>query len=111
MLSFLSRAGVRESSVSDRPNGRWPLPPPVRHLLGPGRTRRRLVPYLLILPSAAAIGLLLTWPAIQLAAYSFQDYGLPQVTGASPTSWVGIGNYRLGLADTAFLAAPWSRLG
>ena len=60
------------------------------------------MPYLLILPSAAAIGLLLAWLAIELAAYSFQDYGLPQVTGAAPTSWVGFSNYRLVLADPEF---------
>ena len=63
------------------------------------------MPYLLILPSAAAIGLLLAWPAIQLAAYSFQDYGLPQVTGAAPTSWVGFGNFRLVLSDPEFWSA------
>ncbi len=63
------------------------------------------MPYLLILPSAVAIGLLLAWPAIQLAVYSFQDYGLPQVTGAAPTSWVGFGNYRLVLADPEFWSA------
>ena len=63
------------------------------------------MPYLLILPSAAAIGLLLAWPAIQLAVYSFQDYGLPQVTGAAPTSWVGFGNYRLVLSDPEFWSA------
>jgi ABC-type sugar transport system permease subunit len=64
------------------------------------------VPYLLLLPSAVAIGLLLIWPAIQIAIYSFQNYGLPQVTGAEATSWTGLGNFRLVLADPEF----WSSL-
>jgi ABC-type sugar transport system permease subunit len=106
MLSSVKRASVSSASAPIRPNGRWPLPPPVRRLLGARRTRRRLVPYLLLLPSAAAIGLLLVWPAIQLGVYSFQDYGLPQVTGAAPTSWVGFGNFRLVLSDPEF----WSSL-
>src|SRR3984885_3927407 len=105
MLSSVQRAGVPVTSDSDRPNGRWPLPPPVRHPLGRGGARRRLAPYLLILPSAVATGLLLAWPAIQLAVYSSQDYGLPQVTGAAPTSWVGFGNYRLVLSDPEFWSA------
>jgi N,N'-diacetylchitobiose transport system permease protein len=61
---------------------------------------------LLLLPSAVAIGLLLIWPAIQIAVYSFQNYGLPQVTGAEATSWTGLGNFRLVLADPEF----WSSL-
>jgi ABC-type sugar transport system permease subunit len=105
MLSSVKRAGASSTPVAIRPNGRWSPPPSVRRVLGSGRTRRRLVPYLLILPSAAAIGLLLAWPAIQLAAYSFQDYGLPQVTGAAPTSWVGFGNFRLVLSDPEFWSA------
>ena len=64
------------------------------------------MPYLLLLPSAVAIGLLLIWPAIQIAIYSFQNYGLPQVTGAEATSWTGLGNFRLVLADPEF----WSSL-
>jgi ABC-type sugar transport system permease subunit len=59
-----------------------------------------------LLPSAVAIGLLLVWPAIQLAVYSFQDYGLPQVTGAEATSWTGLENFRLVLSDPEF----WSSL-
>jgi ABC-type sugar transport system permease subunit len=105
MLSSVKQASV-SASAPIRPNGRWPLPPPVRHLLGARRTRRRLVPYLLLVPSAVAIGLLLVWPAIQLGVYSFQDYGLPQVTGAASTSWVGLGNFRLVLSDPEF----WSSL-
>src|SRR5215471_718714 len=100
--SSLQKPGASVTSVSDRPNGRWSPPPSVRAVSGAGRTRRRLVPYLLLLPSAVAIGLLLVWPAIQLALYSLQDYGLPQVTGAAPSTWVGLGNYRLVLSDPEF---------
>jgi N,N'-diacetylchitobiose transport system permease protein len=57
---------------------------------------------MLLVPSAVAIGFLLVWPAIQLAYYSFQDYGLPQVTGAEPIQWVGFGNFRLILSDPEF---------
>ena len=57
---------------------------------------------MLLLPSAVAIGLLLVWPAIQLAYYSFQDYGLLQVTGQQPTQWVGFGNFRNILSDPEF---------
>ena len=55
--------------------------------------RRRLTPYALLLPSAIAIGLLLFWPTIQIAEFSLQNYGLPQVTGVAPTQWVGGANF------------------
>src|SRR5215469_4185527 len=106
MLSSVNRAGASVTSVSDRPNGRWSPPPSVRMVPGVRRTRRRLVPYMLLLPSAVAIGLLLVWPAIQLAVYSFQNYGIPQVTGAEPTQWTGLANFRLVLDDPEF----WSSL-
>src|SRR5690242_2737497 len=64
--------------------------------------RRRLTPYALLLPSAIAIGLLLFWPTIQIAEFSLQNYGLPQVTGVSPTQWVGGANFSSILADPEF---------
>lgn len=106
MLSSAKQAGPASTPVLAGPNGRWShLPPSVRRLRWRA-PRRRLVPYLLLLPSAVAIGGMLVWPAIQLAVYSFQDYGLPQVTGAEPTQWVGFGNFRLILTDPEF----WSSL-
>jgi ABC-type sugar transport system permease subunit len=105
MLSSAKQAGAASASPVVSPNGRWPLPPSVRFLRR-GRPRRRLAPYLLLLPSAVAIGLMLVWPAIQLAVYSLQDYGLPQVTGAAPTQWTGLGNFRQVLSDPEF----WSSL-
>ena len=106
LSSVKQQAGAVTASPANRPNGRWPLPPSVRTLFGTRKTRRRLTPYLLLAPSAVAIGLMLIWPAIQLGEYSLQDYGLPQVTGAAPTSWVGLGNFRQVLSDPEF----WSSL-
>jgi ABC-type sugar transport system permease subunit len=64
--------------------------------------RRHLTPYLLLLPSAIAIGLLLLWPTIQIAGFSFQNYGLPQLTGAASTQWVGTANFSAILSDPEF---------
>ena len=64
--------------------------------------RRHLTPYVLLLPSAVAIGLLLLWPTIQIAGLSFQNYGLPQVTGVAPTQWVGLANFSATLSDPEF---------
>ncbi len=64
--------------------------------------RHHLTPYVLLLPSAAAIGLLLLWPTIQIAEFSFQNYGLPQVTGAAPTRWVGGANFAAIVSDPEF---------
>ncbi len=44
--------------------------------------RHKLAPYLLLAPALAGIALVLLWPLIQVALYSFQNYGLPQITGA-----------------------------
>jgi ABC-type sugar transport system permease subunit len=64
--------------------------------------RRRLTPYFLLLPSAIAIGALVLWPAIQIGLFSFQNYGLPQVTGAAGTQWTGLSNYTAILSDPEF---------
>jgi ABC-type sugar transport system permease subunit len=106
MLSSAKQADPASTPAISGPNGRWShLPPSVRRLRRRA-PRRRLVPYLLLLPSAVAIGLMLVWPAIQLAVYSFQNYGLPQITGAEPTQWVGFGNFHQVLSDPEF----WSSL-
>ena len=64
--------------------------------------RHRLTPYALLLPSVVAIGLLLFWPTVQIAELSLQNYGLPQVTGAAPTQWVGGANFTAILSDPEF---------
>ena len=67
------------------------------------KTLRRVpAPYLLLLPSAVAIGVLLLWPTIQIAEYSFQDFGLLQLRGVEPTSWVGFSNFSTIVTDSEF---------
>jgi N,N'-diacetylchitobiose transport system permease protein len=61
-----------------------------------------LAPYVLALPSVVAIGALVLWPAIQIGLLSFQNYGLPQVTGVASTDWIGAGNYTAVLSDPEF---------
>ncbi len=64
--------------------------------------RRKLAPYLLLLPAMTGIGLVLLWPLAQVMIFSFQDYGLPQVTGAEPVRWVGLANFTSTFADPEF---------
>ena len=64
--------------------------------------RHRLAPYVLLLPSAAVIGALVLWPTIQIAVFSFQNYGLQQEIGAAPAQWVGLANYSHILQDPEF---------
>ncbi len=84
--------------------------------LGPGRAgrkspltwtgefvrRHRLAPYLLLTPALAGIALVLLWPLLQVALYSFQNYGLGQVTGVLPTQWVGLSNFTATFKDPEF---------
>jgi ABC-type sugar transport system permease subunit len=64
--------------------------------------RHKLAPYLMLAPALAGIAAVLLWPLIQVAVYAFQNYGLPQITGAQPTQWVGLGNFTTTLADSEF---------
>ena len=50
----------------------------------------------------AVIAALVLWPTVQIAEFSFQNYGLPQLVGSSPTHWVGFGNYSQILHDPEF---------
>src|SRR3984957_15141395 len=54
---------------------------------------RGLGPYPLLLPATAVIGALIIWPAIQIGLFSFQNYGLPQISGVLPAQWIGFSNY------------------
>ena len=88
------------------PAGACPLAR-ARRWLPPARLRssirrHRLAPYLLLLPSAAVIAALVLWPTIQIAELSFQNYGLPQLVGTSPTQWIGFTNYSQILHDPEF---------
>jgi N,N'-diacetylchitobiose transport system permease protein len=64
--------------------------------------RHKLAPFLLIAPALAGIGLVLLWPLAQVISYSFQNYGLPQLTGAEPTQWVGFANFTQTFTDSEF---------
>ncbi len=64
--------------------------------------RHRLAPYLLLAPALAGMALVLLWPLAQVVGYSFQNYGLPQVTGAEPTQWVGLANFIETFKDSEF---------
>jgi N,N'-diacetylchitobiose transport system permease protein len=70
--------------------------------LGTFVRRHKLAPYLMLLPALAGIALVLLWPLAQVATYSFQNYGLPQLTGAFPTQWVGLANFTATFADPEF---------
>jgi N,N'-diacetylchitobiose transport system permease protein len=64
--------------------------------------RRGVAPYLLLLPATAVIAWLVLWPAIQIGLFSFQNYGLAQISGALPAQWVGFSNYTAILHDPEF---------
>jgi N,N'-diacetylchitobiose transport system permease protein len=83
------RQGADPASTPRAPLGRRARLPRAGALV----RRYRLAPYLLLLPSMAAIGLVLIWPVIQVALYSFQNYGLPQSDGTAPVQWIGLGNF------------------
>ncbi|MGB6456753.1 MAG: sugar ABC transporter permease [Streptosporangiaceae bacterium] len=75
---------------------------PLRVRLSTFIRRHKLAPYLLLLPALIGIALVLLWPLIQVAVYSLQNYGLPQVTGALATQWVGLANFSTTLHDPLF---------
>src|SRR5215475_8032393 len=64
--------------------------------------KRGVGPYLLLLPATAVIGALILWPAVQVGLFSFQNYGLMQISGVLPTQWVGFANYSQILHDPEF---------
>jgi N,N'-diacetylchitobiose transport system permease protein len=105
MLGSQKRAGSPTASPSVIPNGQWHRPLPVRFLSG-RKARRFAAPYFLLLPSLVLIALLVLWPTVQIAIYSFQNYGIPQVLGTLPKQWVGFGNYSQIISDPLF----WSSL-
>jgi N,N'-diacetylchitobiose transport system permease protein len=76
--------------------------PPFANRVARWVRRHRVAPYLLLLPSLALIAVLMLWPTIQIGTFSFQNYGLPQLVGTSPTQWVGFANYSQILHDPEF---------
>jgi N,N'-diacetylchitobiose transport system permease protein len=78
-------------------------PPPTFRQRGSVWIRRhRVAPYLLLLPSLALIAALVLWPTAQIGTLSFQNYGLPQLAGAAPSTWIGFSNYSQILHDPEF---------
>jgi ABC-type sugar transport system permease subunit len=93
-----NQPAARASSAPRPPGARRASAARLRALI----RRYRLAPYLLLLPSMAAIGLVLLWPVVQVGLYSFQNYGLAQTDGAAPTQWTGLSNFTATFADSEF---------
>lgn len=62
----------------------------------------RSVPYLLIAPTLAVLGLILGYPVYLLVKYSFQEYKLRNLLSGTPGEWVGLDNYTAVLTDSFF---------
>jgi N,N'-diacetylchitobiose transport system permease protein len=77
-------------------------PGPTRARIGTFVRRHKLAPYLLFLPALIGIALVVLWPLVQMVIFSFQTYGLPQITGALPTQWVGFANFTATFRDPVF---------
>jgi N,N'-diacetylchitobiose transport system permease protein len=60
--------------------------------------RRSLLPYLLVVPAVAALGLALGYPVVRQVLLSLQEFGLAQQFG-KPADWVGLDNYRELVSD------------
>src|ERR671914_1721965 len=88
---------VDTATAVRRPPGRTSSRPARPHR----RRRRRLGPYLLILPTLVVIGLLLFWPMIQIGVMSRQKVGNRQLAG-EPAESVGTENFRQIFGDPLF---------
>src|SRR5215469_10477490 len=64
--------------------------------------RHKAAPYLLLIPATAVIAWLVLWPSVQIGLFSFQNYGLLQISGALPAQWIGFSNYSQILHDPEF---------
>src|SRR5581483_4714616 len=102
-----ARRGPRTmvETVTSQPPPRAAARPPGRRAGRAGQAAALIRRYRLVLPSVAAIALVLLWPVVQVALYSFQNYGLPQTDGAAPTQWAGLSNYSTTFTDPEFWLA------
>jgi N,N'-diacetylchitobiose transport system permease protein len=91
-----------ESTKGGEPPGSLPF--------GAGHDRRpksgashqaRLLPFLLLIPALAVLGLMLGYPLFRLVTMSFQEFGLRQQFG-TPAPWIGLANFREILGDSYF---------
>ena len=92
----------RQPAVRRAGSGPRRAPAPARARAGAFIRRHKLAPYLLLLPALAGIALVLLWPLVQVVLFSFQNYGLPQLTGVQPTQWAGFANFTRTLSDPEF---------
>ncbi|MCU1368314.1 MAG: sugar transporter permease [Ilumatobacteraceae bacterium] len=67
----------------------------------PRRRRVRPLPYVLLVPATAILGLMLGYPILRLVTLSLQKFGLKQQFGAA-ADWVGLKNFRSIFADAEF---------
>lgn len=65
-----------------------------------------MLPWGLLLPTLAVLGLMLGYPLVRLVVMAFQDFGLRQQFGAA-APWIGLDNFREILGDSYF----WTVLG
>jgi ABC-type sugar transport system permease subunit len=77
-------------------------PGPARVRLSTFIRRHKLAPYFLVLPALIGIALVVLWPLVQMVIFAFQNYGLPQITGALPTQWIGFANFTATFHDSVF---------
>ena len=79
--------------------------PGMEHVDGiiPRRRRVRPLPYTLLFPAVAVLGLMLGYPIVRLVTLSLQKFGLKQQFGAA-ADWVGLKNFRTILHDPEFWA-------
>jgi ABC-type sugar transport system permease subunit len=101
-MADIADTALRPAGAAPGARPRQPAGPTRRMRLGTFIRRHKLAPYLMLLPALAGIALVLLWPLAQVATYSFQNYGLPQLTGAFPTQWVGLANFTATFADPEF---------
>jgi len=98
MADTIARQASARAARQIGPHGGAPLPARFSAFA----RRHKLAPYLMLAPALAGIALVLLWPLVQMVIFSFQNYGLPQVTGALPTQWVGFGNFTTTFHDPEF---------
>ncbi|HEX5996477.1 MAG TPA: sugar ABC transporter permease [Jiangellales bacterium] len=65
------------------------------------KRRRRLMPYLLLIPAVGFLVLALGYPLVRQIVMSFQEYGLAQQFG-QPAEWIGVDNFTRLVGDGYF---------
>jgi N,N'-diacetylchitobiose transport system permease protein len=82
---------------------------PISRLDGWRRRRSSALPYMLLTPAAAVLGVMLGYPLYRLVVMSTQDYGMRQVFG-NPAEFIGLDNFRGILRDDEFWTVLWRTL-